>query len=98
MAPRSRLRNRSDQIVATKRMAKLVVGQPQRLGGRSLVEAIIGQRLGQQLALEPGDARLEVGRADITGRHLVAIAYRISGGGRAPLLAASGGGDCPCGR
>src|SRR3546814_20291899 len=45
------------------RVAELIVVQPQRLGGRALVEAVFAQRAAEQLVLEARYARFEIRRA-----------------------------------
>ena len=56
-----------DQVVPPQCMAQLIVGKTERIRSGALVEAVLRQRAGEQLALEPCDARLEVRRAGVAG-------------------------------
>src|SRR3546814_11273808 len=63
----------------------LIVGQPQRLGGRALVEAVFAQRAAEQLVLEARYARFEIRRAFLArgnGILLTALVMLDGDGGR----------------
>src|SRR3546814_8103546 len=82
------------------RVAELIVVQPQRLGGRALVEAVFAQRAAEQLVLEARYARFEIRRAFLArgnGILLTALVMLDGDGGRRGAIRLSARGR-PIGR
>ncbi len=65
----------AEQLVSLERVPQLIVTEAQRVGGSALVEAMLGQRLTEQLSFKTRHTRFEVRRPFLIRRDRIVITF-----------------------